>query len=370
MPKPRKQRYVWKGPEVDGITQSMLSRFMVCRERFRLLTVEGLKPVDRFNHRIEFGNMWHVCEEYQEGDWADKLREYSLQLRARYRESNEQIEKWFNVCLVQFPVYIQYWKEHETEQVKPLLKEWVFNSPFTLPSGRIVRLRGKMDGVDLVGKKQPALYLLEHKTKGEIFQEQLVRQLTFDLQTMLYLTVLKESWYDREAIVGKLSYQKMKLAGIRYNVVRRPLSGGKHTITRLKNVNKGKRSPNGERLPPREESAKEYYGRLRGLISEEPEHYFMRWRVEVTPADLERFKREFLNPILEQLCDWWEAIQECDGEPFNAPTPHQGRHWRTPYGFYNVLAEGGSAELDEYLATGSEIGLQRVQKLFTELEKD
>ena len=26
----------WKGPEVDGITQSLLSKFLVCRERFRI----------------------------------------------------------------------------------------------------------------------------------------------------------------------------------------------------------------------------------------------------------------------------------------------------------------------------------------------
>ncbi len=32
---------VWKGPEVDGVTQSLLSRYLTCKERFRLLVIEG-----------------------------------------------------------------------------------------------------------------------------------------------------------------------------------------------------------------------------------------------------------------------------------------------------------------------------------------
>ncbi len=54
---------LWKGPEVDGITFSLLSRFIACPERFRILVTEGLQPHDEFNHRIEYGNMWHTCEE-------------------------------------------------------------------------------------------------------------------------------------------------------------------------------------------------------------------------------------------------------------------------------------------------------------------
>ena len=44
---------LWKGPTEDGITQSLLSRFLVCRERFRLKVIEGLAPEDRFSHYRE-----------------------------------------------------------------------------------------------------------------------------------------------------------------------------------------------------------------------------------------------------------------------------------------------------------------------------
>jgi hypothetical protein len=44
------------------------------------------------------------------------------------------------------------------------------------------------------------------------------------------------------------------------------------------------------------------------------------------------------------------------------------RHWRTPYGVYNILAEGGNAEVDEYLNTGSSLGLVHGVPLFGELQ--
>jgi hypothetical protein len=75
---------------------------------------------------------------------------------------------------------------------------------------------------------------------------------------------------------------------------------------------------------------------------------------------------------LEQLCDWWEWVKD-NPDPWekgiiSGKAACGGIHWRTPYGFYNVLAEGGSTELDEYLASGSELGLERTSKLFRELE--
>jgi hypothetical protein len=54
---------LWSGPDGEGpnggITFSLLSRFLVCRERFRLHALEGWRTQDGFNHRLEYGNMWH-----------------------------------------------------------------------------------------------------------------------------------------------------------------------------------------------------------------------------------------------------------------------------------------------------------------------
>lgn len=359
---------VWLGPEEDGITQSLLGRFLCCRERFRLLVVDGLKPADCFNHHIEYGNLWHVAEEALaagEENWLTPLQSYCKGLIQRYRGQQLEIEKWYNVCRVQFPVYVDYWKQNpDVKKRTPLLQEEVFCVPYKLPSGRIVKLRGKWDSVDIIGSKRTGgVYLQENKTKGDIKEEQLVRQLGFDLQTMIYLVALQESCHDEmfdcEAL--KSFKEGVPLKGVRYNVIRRPLSGGKGSIRQHKPT---KAKPEGE-------SAEEFYDRLQGIIQEEPETYFMRWKVEINKQDLDKFRREFLNPVLEQLCDWWDFISARNfDDPFRtvAASGFVPVHWRTPYGIYNPQLEGRAGEMDEFLATGSELGLQRTTQLFGELQ--
>lgn len=344
---------LWKGPEVDGITQSMLARFLVCRERFRIHVIEGLRPTDSFNHRLEYGNMWHVCEETVKksgGSWLDALYRYSVELIDKYPHSSEQISHWHRVCAVQFPWYLAYWKTHEdVVERKPIVQEYVFGSLYELPSGRKVLLRGKYDSVDLVGKgKQAALYLQENKTKGDVDERKLTQQLTFDLQTMFYLVAL----YAQQNLFGKEFAKPIR--GVIYNVVRRPLSGGKGNIVRHRPT---KSKPKGESLD-------EFYDRLGGIIGSDPERYFMRWKVEVYPGEIMRFRRECLDPVLEQLWDWWESVSILPPSPSFC----SHLHFRFPYGVYNPMLEDRSSDLDEYLATGSEVGLSRVGSLFPELE--
>ncbi len=394
---------LWKGPEEDGVTQSLLNRFLMCRERFRILVVEGLQPVDSFRHQIEYGSMWHICEEEwaktkgADADWARSLFSYAKKLCQKHPTQQEQVRHWYYVCMVQFPIYVEYWKKHQGKQQRTsLLQEQTFSVPYKLPSGRVVILKGKWDGVDLLGKGRNAgIYLPEHKTKGDIKEEQIKRQLQFDLQTMFYLVALQETqelclsqqvpdWLDIADNFANFRPPK----GVLYNVVRRPLSGGKGSIKRHKQKEYKNKAGQVTKTVP-EETTEHFYERLRVIIAEEPEAYFMRWTVEVSQADVERFKREFLNPVLEQLCDWWYNIItdygglpgdphrgividknpfEPSTEPFDSYDYRAPTHWRTPYGIYNVLAEGGATELDEYIATGSDLGLERATTLFRELE--
>lgn len=364
---------VWAGPAGEGpnggITFSLLSRFLSCRERFRIMVVEGLKPAPYFNHRLEYGNLWHYCSEHlSKADptrprdphpWLIPLTEYAKGMARRYPLDQEQVDHWYNVCKVQFPVYVDYWRNHkDVQERKPLFQEKVFNVKYELPSGRFVRLRGKFDAVDIIGcGKGAGIYLQENKTKADINEQQLVRQLTFDLQTMMYLVALKE---------GRLGYGKhgdmefggaYPVLGVRYDVVRRPLGGGAPGNIRRKKPTKA--LPDGE-------SKEAFYRRLGGIIKDSADHYFMRWKVEVTPDDVERFCRQCLNPILENLLDWWDEVNPPAKQPrpLNYSTPH---NWRHPFGVYNPLDEGGSTDLDEYLTTGSEVGLARQENLFPEL---
>lgn len=381
---------VWKGPEEDGITQSMLSRFLQCRERFRLLVVEGLKPADTFNHHIEYGQMWHICEEALSSTkdsklinvpWDQKLRDYVKTLIQKYPTSVDQIDKWYNVCKVQFPVYVDYWsKQKDNETRVPVGQEIRFSVPYKLSSGRTIRLRGKIDALDVIGSGgAAALYEQENKTKSDPNEEQIRRQLHFDLQSMLYLTALQVLQRDKKLWEEHGLPERCRnivIGGIRYNVIKRPLGGGEGSIRPHQGTSK---------KPP--ESKEAFYNRLRGVIDgtgfktnkekyEGPTNFFMRWRAEVPASDITKFQHRFLNPILEQLCDWWTYVSLChkeDKNPFIYASSNDflaefmSIHWQHPFGVRNILDEGGSTDLDEHLWSGSTLGLEKVESLFTEL---
>jgi hypothetical protein len=217
-----------------------------------------------------------------------------------------------------------------------------------------VRLRGKFDAVDRIGEE--AIYLQENKTKGDINEEKMQRQLLFDLQSNFYLIALQ----------SKLAIEKIPgtIRGVRYNVIRRPLSGGRGTIKRHEPT---KKNPQGE-------TQEEFYHRLKLIIETEPEYYFMRWKCEFTSDDHDKFRTQFFDPCLESLCDWWDWIKFDFEHPFRQGSTAKessvlprNTHYRLPYGVYNVITEGGSSDLDQYLEDGNEVGLQRATTLFREL---
>lgn len=351
---------IWQGPEVDGVTFSLLSRFLACRERFRLRVVEGLVPRDRFNHRLEFGNLWHVCEESlaaggtlepedREPYVMDDLHLAVEDLSKRYPAEREEIANWAGIVRVMFPLHVEHWVRHpDVAARRPLLSEAVFSVPYRLPSGRTVRLRGKWDSVDLVGGgKRAAVWLQENKTKGRVDERLIARQLTFDLQTMLYVVALDDAKTVMDFEKGErvqAAMETVPFAGVRYNVVKRP---GQH---------RGKR-----------ETQADFLRRLEGIVRESPGDFFKRWNVALTADDVARFRRECLDPILEQMCSWWEVVST-GKDPYDHAWRSAAVHWRHPFGVYSPMDEGAESDLDGYLADGSEVGLTRTDDLFPELK--
>lgn len=370
---------LWAGPcgegQLGGITQSMIVRFLSCRERFRLRYVLGLEPHDRWNHRLGYGNMWHVCEEelakYHEPNnanepvWYNALLRHSQDQTNKYPLQHDDILKWMHVCMVQFPEYVKYWGEHpDVLNRTPLMQEQVFDVPYTLPSGRTVRLRGKFDSVDLIeahrdwqGREWPTgIYLQENKTKSDIDQLQVERQLKFDLQTMLYLVALRLDLHYKTQLQSF-----PPVLGVRYNVVRRPLSGGRGNISPHKEkATKTKFTP--------AETADEFYERLRrDYLADDPGYWFFRVRSEVSSQNIQVFLKTCLEPLLETICDWYNRCcpNQCD---HRSETDNSGISYRTPFGVYSTLEESGSTEYDAFLESGSESGLRRTEQLFTELQ--
>lgn len=397
----RSKEPVWKGPEDDGenggITFSMLTKFLTCRERFRVRYIEGLKPGPKFKHTIEYGNLWHSCEEAfaANKDWKASLLACAKEMLVKFRTEQQQVQHWYEVCKLQFPIYVNWWKKHpDIKDRKPLLQEEVFHIPYVLPSGRTVYLRGKWDSVDLVTKGSNAgIWLMENKTKGDVEELDVERQLTFDLQTMLYIVALeahKETYMqDAPPDPGYALEWDNPIAGVRYNVIRRPLAGGKFSIRKKE----GTKNKSGE-------SEEEFYQRLSDVIADahggteagqeaglkkDEHHFFKRWNVKLTQHDIDVFKNQCLNPILESLAIWYDWVTT--GNPWRLETkpdfsPGSGFgdwdkddirvpnaiHWRHPFGSVNTIDEYGAGDADEYINTGSEVGLVYSTELFEELK--
>lgn len=364
---------LWAGPTAEGplggVTQSMLSRYLTCKERFRVQYVEGWHTADVFNSRLEFGSMWHCCEEHHArhseamsidaaddpllpAKWLMRLQDYCRGLSSKYKMDREAIQHWYEICAALFPLYTEHWQRHpDVVGRKPLLQETVFDVPYELASGRTVRLRGKWDSVDLIKspvtvpgvKRKMGIWLQENKTKSSINEGLIRRTLSFDLQTMLYLIALQE-W--KEDYGGE--QWKHPLMGVRYNVVRR--AAHKSVGSMLKKIE-----------DDREDNR----------IGE----WFGRWEVTVGQKDIQRFRTQCLDPLLENLCDdyeWWESCYRTYGDVYRYQyrqkdfPAHQPHHYVTPF-HYDPIVEGGGSDLDEYLATGSTLGLRRAEKLFEEL---
>ena len=376
----------WDGPAGEGpeggITQSILGGYFICPERFRVKYILGLNPLPKFNHYIEYGNIWHELEECYSRDRiinTDIVEQYREKLHAEYPLNRAEVNQWCDVALLQFPLYVDYWKEQPEEMArKNLFAEVAFRVSYKLPSGRRVYLRGKWDAVDLLDKE---VWLQENKTKSVVDRMGLEQQLQYDLQVLFYLTALRHatapgSQVDAEItnlLMPKRGKTPIPVRGVRYNVVRRPLSGGKGSIKRKKARPPTKTNPKGT---PQEKLA-DFYERLKEVMQENIDTFFNRWNVGFESHEFEQFERTTLNPILENLLDdyeWWTTALAGKVDPFDYKLReqkfphHAARHYRLPYGVGLSLFDGGNTDLDNYLATGSIVGLRRPRTLFPELQ--
>lgn len=359
---------VWKGPcdssDRGGVTFSLLNLFLSDHERFRLYVIEGLKS-EIWDHKLFFGNCWHLCEEVYsnnnngltEQTWEGALYEYARKEADLHKFRGDEIQHWYRVCKVQFPIYLEYWGDNLEENSEILLSEYAFKVPY-LVNSRPIYLRGKWDRIHLIDNW---LWVEDHKSKGDIDEIKIQRQLRLDLQTMLYCIALKsyvdnapnDHWYDKE------------VKGVKYNVIRRPLSGGTGTIRPHKaKVVKGTKKKPGYTIPA--ESMDHFYDRLANeVIRANPDQFFMRWESAVSADDIKRFKKICLDGILTQLCEWYDWVSSPEGlqDPFANPI-----HFTTPYGLYNALTENNPTDLDRCVESNSTVGLSRVTNLFPELQ--
>ena len=344
----------------DGITQSLLCKFIIDRHRFWIRTVKGLQQDIGFVHRMEYGSLMHAGFEgfgsakTQKNFNFDKavekglngIKHYASRLKKLYPQAN--VSFWSYVAQGQFKLYCQHYKRRDQKRVY-VFYEREFTVPTSLPSGRVIPLRGKYDEGFISEHKKTLGVLQENKVKGDIDEEGIAMSLNLDLQTMLYLHSL-----DLSKEFSPLAFRECL-----YNVVLRP-GGGKYPIRQKK-----------------EETERQFADRMLSLVQENPSKYFHRWNVEVSEKALHKFRQCVLYPLLEQLADWWDSIKNNPLDPFRTyscppngdpVTFHNGQHFIRPFGVYDTLALGNRGDYFDYIISGGTnlVGLQK-KELFSEL---
>jgi len=288
------QPSLWS-PYRDGISQSMVAKFLQCREQTRLHFVEGWTS-RRESMPIQFGTCvhWVLSEAYGKKQktspsmtWVKKkLVEYTevwkreLQRMATTQENEEHVET-LNMAEIVLSAYFQRWDGDfigayrvGNTTVRP--HEWIgleqkFNLPYVY-NGREVFLRGMRDGVFRTVNNKT--WLLETKTKGVIDEAGIEDTLFFDFQVLLYLLTLYRA------------NPKDVPRGVVYNVIRRP----------------------GLRLG-KTESWTDFLARVSKDVNDpkRSDHYFIRFQLEISKKELLDWEENTLKPTIEDICKWFDG---------------------------------------------------------------
>lgn len=302
---------LWK----DGVTQGSISRFLECREQFRLRYVFGWQTKARAT-TTAFGSAFHdilAHVQFKNLPVDKAVRRYLKGMGDLAPTQREAVTLMLAEVQLIIELYLEHYKkEHAKWKFVGREQEFCIGHDFGADR-EIIPLRGVFDGIF---EKNKCLYLLETKTKGRIDELTLQGMLHKDVQTQLYLYVMSKLYPDK------------KIDGVCYDVVRNPqLRIGKT------------------------ESLKNYLKRLKSDIKKRPDWYFVRLQVTMLPQDTEKWVKTFLNPVLTQIANWWDAIGSDPNNPWG-----KAEHFYNPGAFVNQY---GRSDLFDAVTTDQYFSLER-----------
>lgn len=184
---------LWKGPLIDGITQSMMSKFVQCPYRFYLYAILGLKDNTPLNPNLIWGDVFHKGLELfirtkNHNTAVVGMLEY---LRTKYPEAPSTYEISTKNLLYRFTLDT-YQGEWTTEQS--------FSIPIETPTGRKILIRGKKDAIQ-TDHPDYGRILGEHKCKGYIDPTQTALEIRQDRQVNIYCYLHNIEWINYDLIL-------------------------------------------------------------------------------------------------------------------------------------------------------------------------
>lgn len=184
---------MWRGPKIDGITQSMISKFVQCPYRFYLYAILGLRDNTELHPNLIWGDVFHKGLELliKSKDLNSSVEGMNEYLKSRYPQAPSTYEVSTRRLLYKFRLST-YEGEWDTEIS--------FAIPIKLPSGREVLMRGKKDAFR-TDHPEYGRILGEHKCKGYVDPAQCRREIKQDRQVNVYCYLHNIEWINYDLIL-------------------------------------------------------------------------------------------------------------------------------------------------------------------------
>ena len=342
--KKRPSKLPYKGwtPMKDGVTQSLLQKFKVDKDRAHKRIVLGLKETNR-KEAMEYGSIFHKLIEI--GSLMGTKYSRNKILEAAKLLFEEKLRDQESAMLVKIAI-AQYDKYRAWEKTRPQYKvleaEPVFKEDLKLPAfhfnpnecislrvpeNTIIPLRGRIDEVlEIDG----GMWIQENKTKSRIDVLFLQETVPSNLQVMFY------------ALCSELKY-KRPCKGVIYNVIRKP--GLRQKI---------------------KESDSDFIARIGEDIEAQPDHYFMRFKYEFAPGDLQKWFKEELLPLIYEVFFWWKSIESNPLNPWGTEEVPNPLHGRKSFGIYDGMVDG-KGDFYDLIVNNKKTNLVECHEQFPEL---
>jgi PD-(D/E)XK nuclease superfamily len=275
-------------PCKHGVSQSILEAWLVCREKSRLVTLQGWTSPS-MSKPLTFGDLSHgILERVYKAVRAKKVKnlKHALAMIPTAAEEARQsffktmprvgtatkdlVEECLATLLKQLPLYFDKWLAEDLA-VEWILVEDKFSVPIQTDHG-MVPMIGKFDGVIRKGKQ---VGVFETKNKSQ-WSAELLDLLPLDLQLSYY--------------TAACHHKKMDPTFVTYNLIRRP----------------------GERRKV-DEPLKVFAERIESNIKKKPHHYFERYEEQLTAKDVQTYV-DRAKALVRAFTEWFynESHQERD----------------------------------------------------------
>jgi len=345
-----------------GVSYSLLSRFINCRERFRLYTVEGVREEHGGKESMHFGTYFHELLEL----YALHPRLSATGIIRKSKKGSLLTKDTKDIANLIFEMYVLNYGECNYEYV---LAEQEFKVPYKLPNGHTINLVGKTDEVLKSPDNDGTLWVQENKTKEKINAEKIESGIYFDIQSLMYCICMEK-------------LLKRPVTGIVYNIIRKPSYSNKAVKMNKPELEEWVKKHPKSKAKNRTETQAETLERLRDDIEKTPGHFFMRWELPLPPGHIVKWRTEVFDPLLMQLWMWWESIKHDPFSPWTTaaknvgvteaafgpdkmiPNPH---HWLKPFGVYDPLTTG-KGDFFNLITRNNKVGLTYGNPPFAELE--